>query len=221
MPSTARATFEANRQDVDRLMQLHTTEGGDEPGRRVGLEVLNKSAIVLLCAVWEAYVEDLATEVIDHYVTHVGEVSKLPKRLPEQVHKELTDQSSTASWKLAGDGWRAHLRNRLNAFEAQRNTGLNTPKASYVQHFFATAVGVTDVPAHWSWSGMAADKAQAKLDRLVTLRGDIAHRGSTSAGGVRKGTVTDPRSFIRRLVEATDGYVCREVDRATGVPLFT
>ena len=113
------------------------------------------------------------------------------------------------------------MRNRLKAFEAQRNTGLNTPKASYVQHFFATAVGVTDVPAHWSWSGMAADKAQAKLDRLVTLRGDIAHRGSTSAGGVRKGTVTDLRSFIRRLVEATDGYVCREVDRATGVPLFT
>jgi hypothetical protein len=99
MPSTARATFEANRQDVDRLMQLHTTEGGDEPGRRVGLEVLNKSAIVLLCAIWEAYVEDLATEVIDHYVTHVGEVSA---SFPSDYGSRSTKSSRTSRARRLG-----------------------------------------------------------------------------------------------------------------------
>ena len=67
MASKARVQFEKNKADVDNLLLFHKETGGDEPGRRdKRLEVLNKSAIVLITAVWEAYCEDLAAEVNEH-----------------------------------------------------------------------------------------------------------------------------------------------------------
>ena len=46
--SNAYKAFQKNMEDIERLLELHTQEGGSEPGRRYGLEVLNKSAIVLI-----------------------------------------------------------------------------------------------------------------------------------------------------------------------------
>lgn len=109
MGSQARATYEASVADVERLMELHAQIGGEDPGRRVGLEVLNKSAIVLMCAIWEACVEDLVTEVVEHYITELKNPKKLPKQLREQVAKELIDESDRAAilearWgRLEGD----------------------------------------------------------------------------------------------------------------------
>jgi hypothetical protein len=51
--------------EVRRLLQIHGQLGGTGPGRRWGSEVLNKSAVVLLVACWEAYLEDLVTHAFD------------------------------------------------------------------------------------------------------------------------------------------------------------
>jgi hypothetical protein len=75
MPSQARAAFENNRKDVERLMEIHGDLAGDTPGRKHGVEVLNKSAIVLMCAIWEAYCEDLAAEAVEHLVRISGPTS--------------------------------------------------------------------------------------------------------------------------------------------------
>jgi hypothetical protein len=51
--------FQENMSAVERLLQIHVKLGGERPGRRWGSEGLNKSAVVLLVACWEAYLEDL------------------------------------------------------------------------------------------------------------------------------------------------------------------
>jgi hypothetical protein len=51
--------FQENMSAVERLLQIHVKLGGERPGRRWGSEELNKSAVVLLVACWEAYLEDL------------------------------------------------------------------------------------------------------------------------------------------------------------------
>jgi hypothetical protein len=48
MASKARNAFDENMEDVARLLALHEGAGVNGPGRRYGLEVLNKSAVVLL-----------------------------------------------------------------------------------------------------------------------------------------------------------------------------
>jgi hypothetical protein len=49
-----------NAAKVDRLNEIREAVGGSGPGYKAGVEVLNKSEVVLLVACWEAFVEDLA-----------------------------------------------------------------------------------------------------------------------------------------------------------------
>ena len=62
MESNAKQKFDKNCEDINKLLEFHESSGGSSPGRRYGLEVLNKSAVVLICAIWEAYCEDIAAE---------------------------------------------------------------------------------------------------------------------------------------------------------------
>ena len=48
MPSKARVAFDEHLKDVERLLELHEQQSSASPGKRSGLEVLNKSAIVLI-----------------------------------------------------------------------------------------------------------------------------------------------------------------------------
>jgi RiboL-PSP-HEPN len=133
MPSQARAAFENNRKDVERLMEIHGDLAGDTPGRKHGVEVLNKSAIVLMCAVWEAYCEDLAAEAVEHLVRHANDATTLPKALRRTIAVELQgDRNEPAVWALAGSGWTKLLRSRLVDI-TERPTGRSirpSPKTS-------------------------------------------------------------------------------------------
>ena len=102
--STARKAFDANCQDVNRLLDVHGQIGGSGPGRRYGLEVLNKSAVVLVTAFWEAYCEDLATEALQHLVEKAETADKLPLELRKHVARELArDEHELAVWQLASN----------------------------------------------------------------------------------------------------------------------
>ena len=78
MPSQARKAFDLSAEDVQRFLGVHADVGGDAPGKRYGLEVLNKSAIVSISAVWEAYCEDVALEAAKHLAKYLNSASELP-----------------------------------------------------------------------------------------------------------------------------------------------
>ena len=94
MASNARKALDANVKDVERLLKLHEQEGGTKRGRRFGLEVLNKSAIVLITAYWESYCEDIASEALAHMVKHAKSGVSLPKALRKQVAGELKNDKN-------------------------------------------------------------------------------------------------------------------------------
>src|SRR5258708_11223117 len=178
MPSKARANFEANAADVGRLLEIHSDLGGDKQGRRFRLEVLNKSSIVLITAIWEAYCEDLASEAVKHIVKHAPNSTSLPKELKKKIAKELRDDLNEISiWALADPGWRSVLTQRLSSLAEERNRKLNTPKAQNIIDLFNVSLGLLDVTDRWFWRGMSVAQAKAKLNRYFTLRGAIAHPG--------------------------------------------
>src|SRR5438094_10517169 len=122
MPSKARVSFNENAEDIRRLLELHKDKGGIAKGRRYGLEVLNKAAIVLLTSFWEAYCEDIAAEALHHIVTHSPVPDKLPIELRKLVAKELkAEDHELAVWKLSEGGWRDVLKARLAALQVERN----------------------------------------------------------------------------------------------------
>ncbi|MDQ3691516.1 MAG: HEPN domain-containing protein, partial [Chloroflexota bacterium] len=218
--SAARRAFDANCQDIDRLLEIHADLGGSGRGRRHRLEVLNKSAIVLLTALWEAYCEDIAAEGLAHLVAHARDWNKIPKELQQRVAKELkNEQHELAVWRLAGDGWRTVLSDRLAALQQERNRQLNTPKTAQIDALFQSTLGTPTLSDRWYWPGMSKQQARAKLDRYVELRGGIAHRGA-GARSVSKAAVVDYYDHIKRLVTKTGGGVNAVVRASTGRPLW-
>ncbi|CNF59403.1 Uncharacterised protein [Mycobacterium tuberculosis] len=216
MTSEARQRFEQNSKDIDRLLEIHGDITPEGVGRKYRVEVLHKSAIVLITAFWEAFCEDLAAEGVAHLVRH-GQAKKLPKHLRTTVGKELkAELNDQAVWELADDGWRAHLERRLDRLRKARNWDLNTPKAQQISDMFRDSLGITDLTKSWSWPRMAPGSAAKKLNDFVRLRGDIAHRGE-AATGVTKTQVTTYQGHVQRLVDKTETKVAEVLTNSTGV----
>jgi hypothetical protein len=217
MSSNAWKAFRKNHQDTRRLVQLHADKGGLSPGRRWGLEVLNKSAVVLITAYWEAYCEDVAAEGLLHIVRNISSADKLPVELRKQLAKEIkAEPHELEVWKLAGDGWRTLVELRLTRLQEERNRKLNTPKSAQIDELFLKAVGIPRVSDCWRWRpAVTADKSRAKLDRFVTLRGTIAHRGA-GLRTVRKADVEEYYNFINRVAGRTGGAVYAFAKQLTG-----
>lgn len=207
--SKARKTFNDNAADIERLLEIHNDLGGRQRGRRRKLEVFNKSAIVLITSFWEAYCEDRASEALYYIIHKAISADSLPKELRKEVAKELDkDNDETAMWKLAGEGWKGYLKERFDILKEKRNRKLNTPKHSYIDELFLTSIGLKNISKSWTWSRMTATKARSKLDKYVTLRGEIAHRGKSVKSCTKK-DVEDYFDHIKKLVINTDMGVSR------------
>jgi hypothetical protein len=220
MASRARKAFDKNCQDIERLLEIHTDLGGDKRGRRRRLEVLNKSAVILLCAYWEAYCEDIAAEGLAHLVQHARDADSLPKELRKKVAADLkAEKNDLAVWDLSGDRWRKVLTDRLARLQEERNRRLNTPRSDRIDELFENALGISRISTDWRWPRLPAEKSRRKLDEFVTLRGDIAHRG-TAATSVKKRQVEEAVEHLRRLVGRTGRRVNLTVTSATGKKLW-
>lgn len=221
MASKARAAFDKNARDIKRLIDLHEEIGGTGPGRRYGLEVLNKSAIVLITAFWEAYCEDIASEGLEHIVKYAKTADALPIELKKTIAKELKKAPHELEiWKISDDGWREYLSQHLDEMKKERDRRLNTPKTDQINDLFRAAVGIEKMSSNWYWPNkMKSDRAIEKLDKFVTLRGAIAHRGKHETT-VTKKDVTDYFEFIKQMVAKTGGSVNKHVRKVTKKPLW-
>lgn len=220
MPSKARKAFDENAADIERLLEIHEHLGGDAKGRRYRVEVLNKSAIVLITAFWEAYCEDLAAEALQHLIDNCQTAYELPLDLRKRVARELkNDVNEIAIWTLSDHGWKKYLSSRLQSLANERGRKLNTPKASNIVDLFDTALGLKDISIRWRWKGMSIENAKRKLDEYIELRGAIAHRGKHSKS-CTKAHVKDYFSHVKRIVSKTGGCVNSYVKRVTGKDLW-
>ena len=220
MPSKARIAFDDNVKDINKLMDFHATEGGDQPGRRYGLEVLNKSAIVLITSFWEAYCEDLAEEALEVIVQHAPNADALPKDIKKVIAKTLKeDKNELAIWGVSDDKWRDILRTNFAMLKTERNKTFATPKSHNVNHLFESAVGLSNVSSNWKWEKMTTTQAATKLNDFVTKRGDIAHRGA-STSAVKKSEVVNYLNHVEKLAAKTGGAVKKHVKTITGQDLW-
>lgn len=221
MPSKARIAFDKNLEDVERLLELHATVGGNGRGRRYGLEVLNKSAIVLITSYWEAYCEDIAEEALECLVSNAKDADALPKEIKKIIAKKInSEQNELAMWSISDGKWRAVLRKHMEELKEARNRKLNTPKWQNIDSLFEAAIGLANVSSRWNWSKkITCDKAREKLDKFVELRGEIAHRGKAKIS-VSKSQVEDYYGFVKSAAARTGGTVNAHVFRICGKRLW-
>ncbi len=205
----------ANLREVRRLTAIHTTVAGSGPGHKHDVEVLNKSAVVLLVACWEAFVEDLATVAFNELLAAATTPSIFPARVLALASKPLReDADERRVWELAGDGWKQVLVVHREKVIAKIVSPLNTPRAAQCDKLFESLLGIR-LSCNWHWRGMAATRAQTLLDELITLRGEVAHRVAASRP-VRKKYVRDMSALVARLSAASHNAVTDELERRIG-----
>ena len=202
-----------NLKEVELLMAIHTKVAGDGRGRKYDVEVLNKSAIVLVVACWEAFVEDLAELALKALVDGAKDHTVIPTSILERVASKNTGMNA---WKLAGAGWKSAIRDNYKEVLAKTTGSLNTPRAPQVDELFAKTIGLPDLSSHWSWPRRKASQTTTTLDRLVSLRGSIAHRVSHSQS-VTKREVTSALDLVARLAIKSNNTVRKFVHARTNV----
>jgi hypothetical protein len=185
-------------------------------GRKHGLEVLNKSGIVLLVACWEAFVEDLGASAFDHMLANATSHTTFPDCVLAKATHDLREaQDAREIWKLAGDGWKTVLKAHRTDVIQEYTAKLNTPKPKQVNALIEALIGLSGLSSRWRWEGTSADKASERLTKLVELRGSIAHRVS-SAEPVHKADVSNCIAFVYRLAVKSSNAVREHILARTG-----
>jgi hypothetical protein len=205
-----------NIAEVTRLIEIHSEIGGTGPGRRHNVEVLNRSAIVLLVACWESFVEDLAEEAFDFMLQNATDPTVFPARVLSIAGKGLKDaEDAREIWNLAGVGWRtvltAHRQTILNEFTGT----FNTPRPSKIDPLFEKLIGLNNFSRTWRWRGMPNNRAVNNLEALVTRRGEIAHQ-VTAGAAVRRNYVESSLELIYQLGAVASNVVRNFLIERTG-----
>ena len=202
-------SLRSNMAEIDRLLEIHVAVAGSGRGRKRDVEVLNKSAIVLLLACWEAFVEDLAVAAFDRILAHATSPDAFPEFVLAIAAKEIRKADTMVLWGIAKNGWKPELlKHRARILEKYVNRGsFNTPSAENIDRLFSEMLGLTSISQQWSWPRMAPERAAEKLGNLIELRGGIAHRVSATKP-VKKADVVDYRiSCIASRLSRTIGRV--------------
>jgi len=206
MPSSALLKFENNLLvDVDRLIDSHGQLNHEGMGRR-GLGHLTRSGVLMLCAAWELYLEELLIESARTIANRANSPDDLPKQVQKEIAKAVRNSKHELKpLELAGEGWREVYLNHALA----KVQSLNTPKSTPVDNNYFHLIGIPDLSHNWSIGA-------AEIHSFVGARGDIAHRGR-DAQYVVIGGLVQYRDHISRTVIDTDNALADFLrDNTTG-----
>ena len=110
MASGAKNRFDQQKGDIDQLWVIHQEFAGQGAGRKHGVEVINRAAIVFITACWESYVEDVCLEAFDFLLANASYPENFPARVRTLASKALRENpDQTQIWRLAGEGWKQVL----------------------------------------------------------------------------------------------------------------
>ena len=204
------AQFLKDLEDVDRLFEIHgeITKGVSGPFHR--LEPLNKSIVVMTCAIWEAYVENVVEEAFEEMLRVWSSPEYLPEGLKYRIQTKFKEGGDfEALWKFAGTGWRDVARENVAQMCDGLNGGLNTPNSEQISHLFKICLGMR-ITSCWYWPKMSKNMAADKLDRLVRERGTFAH-GGVPKETAKKSMCYSFRAHVEKLSRKTDVAVLNKV----------
>lgn len=221
MYSKSFKSLKKNLTEVDRLFEIHREIGGSDPGRRhQRLEVINKSAIVLTCAYWEAFIEELCIEAATCLVKQIKikEPDKVPQSLRASCLKCLNIKEVGEFWKVAVSDWKKIVIQNAE-FRAQGKRdgdyGFTTPSVENIKDLFKHTLALEDVTQSWRWQGQRRKNAEEKLGQFIGLRSKIVH-GVSPRNSVHLQYAEQQRDFIRNLGAATDENVKLHLFSITG-----
>jgi len=195
------------RIDVLKLIETHSFYTQNRRGRK-NLGHLTRSAIVMLCAAWERYNEDLLLESISYLAITIHDINLLPKEIRKLLSAKVkSDKNEIKPIELAGDGWKTVWLN----YAKQEAQLLNTPKSDKLKNLFSRYLGIADFITFWRTG------TSSNIDEFVSDRGDIAHNGNRAAY-MRMDQLRKYQDLVVDNVIEVDSNMSLELRRMTGLP---
>ena len=217
MPSTAKITFLANKADITELWNIHQEVAGQGAGRKYGVEVLNRAAIVFITACWESYIEDLAAESFDFLLANATSSAAIPPKVRAFASKAILEQKDSKKlWDIADSGWRVLLASHKESTLKRWLGDFNTPKTGQVNDLYIELLGIKRLSTSWYWAGIKSSSVETKLDDFIQLRGDIAHR-LKPANTVNKWKGTNYLAHVSSIVDRCELAVAAHLQTQTGI----
>lgn len=200
------AAFDFALEDIKRLMRYHDEEIARLRKTSPSIEVFRRAAIILCITAWETFIEDTIRKVAEERIGKAKSPHDVEAAFASAAmrwHDETT-RSSFKPEKLkawTGDSWRATVLAKLKTDIDK----LNTPSSKNIRELSDRYLG-TDLTAAWKWKGANARSNADRLDKLITLRGALAHRGRDplANAAVTGKQVKDAVTLLRHLVDVTE-----------------
>ena len=213
--SNAKDSFETRTKLVNYLLRIHEDRGGSDRGRRdESFLPLNMSAMVLITACWEFYLETLLSEVFE-LLLDSDSYKIIPESLKvivrEKIIKDKADsfidqlicQSTenddlTNTWK---EILKEHVKEKINNF--------HTLSESKVNKLFEHILGLKELSNCWCWRGRSNENVIKDFHEYLNTRHKIVH-GNMNEKVVKK-DAKDYLNIVEHLVEETEKKVKNHV----------
>lgn len=203
MPSKSFNSFKYNLIDVDRLREAHTALHNGEQGRK-GLGHITRSGVVMLCASWEHYCENLLRESAKYLSEKLNGALDLPKEVQKEISKAVRESNHELKpLHLCGDGWKQVYQDHANVLL----NALHTPKSGKLNDHFKRLLGIEKLSSAWALG-------ENTLDDFVSVRGGIAHVGR-HADYVTINNLNTYRDQIYQYAVETDNSISAYLKVAT------
>ena len=182
--------------DVDRLISSHEKLSPNGSGKR-GLGHITRSGVVMLCAAWELYVEDLLIECTKYLSNETFKPLDLPKPVQKHLAKRIRENKNELKLlELGGSGWRevyvTYCQNEVRA--------INTPKTTIIEPIYEKFIGLKELSNIWTVGGQY-------ITDFVSVRGNIAHNGR-SAPYINLCELVEYNDCIKLTAKEMDNQIC-------------
>ena len=202
MPSEAYATFQAMRKDVVDLISAHYVFEYERGESKDALGYFIRSAMVMLCAAWERYNEDLLIESIDKARTHISSAAALPDVVQKTISGRVKrDKNELSPMEMADGGWKDLWR----AFAKEETDALNTPNRGNLNALFKAYLGLPESSRLWT------DGGRTTVTKFVQDRGAVAHNGNR-ARHIDISELREYQDMIVSCVIEIDGKMADELE---------
>lgn len=170
MPSNSYFDFLELLEDVEQLRLTHFEYSKGLRGRKK-LGFLTRSSIIMLCAAWERYNENVLLECVDSILATEIEAKNLPKSIKEYLSiKVKENKNNIYPIELADNGWK----NLWKGYAINETNLLNTPNSENLNKLFKRFMGIDNYTEMWH------NNSINKINDFIKVRGEIAHNGSKS-----------------------------------------
>ena len=213
----ARGNFENSKKQVKYLLEdIHEGIAGTDPGRRPeSLSALNMSAIVLITACWESYLETLLRKVFE-FLLDSASYEIIPESLKRIVRTEIIqgkdhafiDQliCQTTEEEDLTDAWKEILKRYVE----EKINSFHTLSKEKVNKLFEHTLVLNNLSDCWSWQNRTQENAITQFHKYLNIRHKIVH-GNMNKNVVKK-DAQDYLTIVEHLVDETEKKVKSHIE---------